>query len=206
LSLARRGVPKGVQPFIVGIAGRAQAGKSTYAEALVDAAGGRVVAMADSVRDIAEVAFGGRFETQEQKSARVPFWAERIGEEWATGRRILQRVGTELFREHVHPDFWLYHLELRLERLGPQPLIAIPDLRFPNEAGWVRAHGGVVVLVERLGQPPPSDAHASERGLPAEAIDERFASPSAAATVAAARALLASRRPELLRGDDRRPR
>lgn len=177
--------------LLIGIAGRAQAGKTTLAEALVAAAGGRSVALADSLRDVASAAFGARFETQDEKLARVPFWADRLGERWATGRQILQRVGTELFREHVHEDFWLFHLELRLERLPPQPLIAIPDVRYDNEARWVRSQGGVVVRVTRADQPPPVDAHASERGIDPGMIDHELRSASPDETRAAAPSVLA---------------
>lgn len=180
--------------LLIGICGRAEAGKSTLAQALVAAAGGRVVAMADSLRDVVEAAFGARFETHAAKAARCDFWADRLGPDWATGRQILQRVGSELFRAHVHPDFWLFHLERKLSQLPPQPVIAIPDVRFDNEAQWVRAQGGYLVLVRRADQPPPRDAHVSERGVDPALLDWSFTSSSAAWTQAQAATILAQAR------------
>jgi hypothetical protein len=174
---------------IIGIAGRAQAGKSTCAQAMVDAHGGAVVALADSLRDVVEAAFGSRYDTQEAKAARDDFWAPRLGEAWAHGRQILQRVGSELFREQVHPHFWLFHLELRLSRLPPQALIVIPDVRFDNEAQWVRSHQGFMLRIIRADQPPAVDGHQSERGISPELIDRTVTSRSVAMTQELGRAL-----------------
>jgi hypothetical protein len=171
-----------VHGVIIGIAGRAQAGKSTCAQAMVDAHGGCVVAMADSLRDVVAAAFGSRYDTQESKAARDPFWAGRLGEDWAHGRQILQRVGSELFRERVHANFWLFHLELRLSRLPRQPLIVIPDVRFDNEAQWVRDHQGFMLHLIRSDQPPATDSHQSERGISPQLIDRTVTSTSIAMT------------------------
>jgi len=186
--------PAGVAPpVIIGICGRALAGKSTCAQAMVAACGGQVVAMADSLRDVVEAAFGSRYESQEAKQATDAFWAPRLGERWSTGRQILQRVGSELFREQVHPDFWLYHLELRLRRLACQRLIVIPDVRFDNEAAWVRAHAGLMLHLIRADQPPSGDRHQSERGISPQHIDRTFNSSSVAMTEAFGRELAAAR-------------
>jgi len=185
--------PSAAPPVVIGICGRALAGKSTCAQAMVGHCGGRVVAMADSLRDVVEAAFGSRYETQEAKLATDPFWAPRLGERWSTGRQILQRVGSELFRELVHPDFWLFHLELRLSRLATQPLIVIPDVRFDNEAQWVRAHGGWMLHLLRADQPPSADAHQSERGVSPAHVDQVVTSSSVAMTEAFGRDLAVAR-------------
>ena len=185
--------PRGACPVLIGICGRALAGKSTCAQAMVGHCGGRVVAMADSLRDVVEAAFGSRYETQEAKLATDPFWAPRLGERWSTGRQILQRVGSELFRELVHPDFWLFHLELRLSRLAGEPLIVIPDVRFDNEAQWVRAHGGWMLHLIRADQPPSADAHQSERGISPAHIDQVLTSSAVAMTEAFGRDLATAR-------------
>jgi len=185
--------PLGTSPVLIGICGLALAGKSTCAQAMVDHCGGRVVAMADSLRDVVEAAFGARYESQEAKLATDPFWAPRLGARWSTGRQILQRVGSELFRELVHPDFWLFHLELRLSRLAGAPLIVIPDVRFDNEAQWVRAHGGWMLHLIRADQPPSADAHQSERGISPAHIDQVLTSSSVAMTQACGRDLAVAR-------------
>ncbi len=181
--------------LVIGIGGRAGAGKSTLAQALTALAGGRVVAFADSLRDVVEAAFGSRFETQEEKSARADFWADRLGPQWADGRSILQRVGSDLFRAHVHQDFWLFHLERRLAGMPPQPLIAVPDVRFDNEARWIRAQGGLVVRIARADAAVGASAeHVSERGIDHRLIDLDLVSPSAEATVARAPEVVARAR------------
>ena len=173
--------------LIIGISGRAGAGKSTLAQALSSSAGGRLVAFADSLRDVVEAAFGSRYETQEAKAARDDFWAQRLGPKWADGRSILQRVGSDLFRAQVHPDFWVFHLERRLATMPPQPLIAVPDVRFDNEARWIRAQGGLVVRIARSDAAARASAGlVSDHGVARALIDLDLDSPRAAATVARA--------------------
>jgi hypothetical protein len=177
--------------LIVGISGRAGAGKSTLAQALIAASGGAVVAFADSLRDVVQAAFGSRYETQEAKAARDDFWAPRLGPKWADGRSILQRVGSDLFRAHVHPDFWVFHLERRLAAMPPQPLIAVPDVRFDNEARWVAAQGGLVVRIAREDAAVGASAeHVSEHGIDRQHLDLDFVSPSVAVTQTLAQEVL----------------
>jgi hypothetical protein len=175
---------------LIGITGRAGAGKSTLADAIVGEVGGDVMAFADTLRDVVEAAFGERYETQESKAELDEFWARRIGhivhatghpmlgDHPLTGRRILQFVGTEMFRNLVHPDFWLHAMERRLMR-NPTALVVIPDVRFDNEAAFVRRRGGHVVHISRADQRSTAhEGHASEQGVAADLIDELLVSSS----------------------------
>jgi hypothetical protein len=176
-------------PKLIGITGRAGAGKNTLAEAIIGHAGGVIMSFADPLRDVVQAAFGSRYETHAEKDALDQFWndptrdhssrtrtkwlreGERdqpppkmLGDEPVTGRRILQFFGTEVFRELVHPDFWLLAFARRLEGVTA-PIVAIPDVRFDNEARFIREQGGIVVHLNRLNMPAQSDSHVSERGV-----------------------------------------
>jgi hypothetical protein len=49
-------------------------------------------------------------------------------------------------------------------------VVVIADVRFPNEAEWIRAQGGEVWRIVR--EPATqAAAHASEQGIPPELID-----------------------------------
>ena len=76
-----------------------------------------------------------------------------------TGREFLQKLGTAV-RNEVHPEFWTRALFIKEK--NNQNLI-IPDVRFPNEAQIVKDHGGILIRIER----PSAGAgnHISETAL-----------------------------------------
>lgn len=76
-------------------------------------------------------------------------------------RQILQEVGVCM--RNVHEDFWVEQLQysLRLDRRG---IVIIPDVRFHNEAAWVKKEGGILLNVIRPAQ-LTNDEHISEIAL-----------------------------------------
>jgi hypothetical protein len=86
-------------------------------------------------------------------------------------RHTMQTLGTEWGREQMHPDFWLHCAEVKLAHARERGLnVVFDDMRFPNEARWVREHGGLLVRVVRPGKERPN-LHASEGGLDDHAFD-----------------------------------
>ena len=184
--------------IVIGLTGRAGSGKSTYADAACRAGTVRglscaVLSFADALRDVTEAVFGSRYDTQETKAAFDPFWAPRLGEQWSTGRKILQRLGTEVFRDHIHTDFWLMVMERRLAYAREhRDLVVIPDVRFDNEAEMVRHLDGHLVHIYNLNLPAPADTHASEAGITGHPSDTVLHSASKAYTEASAALLVHS--------------
>lgn len=170
---------------------------SNYGPMIFERGAVPILHFADALRDVVEAVFGSRYETQEQKAEIDPYWQDRIGESpftnclanvrpigppKITGRHILQRLGTEMFRNQVHQDIWLFVMERRIATRRAQYHI-ISDVRFDNEAEFVRKQGGIVVQVRRSDQREPSpDAHASEQGINDDLIDRSFCSWSAEQT------------------------
>lgn len=78
-----------------------------------------------------------------------------------TPRHMMQTLGTEWGRDRVHSRVWLRAMS---ERLGP--LTIIPDVRFEDEAEFVRERG---ILVHITGRAPMltgrSAGHVSEKGV-----------------------------------------
>jgi hypothetical protein len=160
-----------------------------------------ILHFADALRDAVEAIFGCRYETQEEKAAIDTWWQERIraqridrgpatdlvlegmlGDKDLIGRWILQFVGTEVGRHRLHKDIWLYALERRISK-SRAPHHIISDVRFDNEAEWVRKQGGIVIQIKREGRPEPAaNAHASEKGVNPNLIDTSFTSDSVAQT------------------------
>lgn len=79
-----------------------------------------------------------------------------------TIRFLLQFIGTNLFRNQLHPEIWVNSLmseykpqwieETKVywkERLSEYPNWIITDLRFPNEMEAVKNRGGITIRVNR---------------------------------------------------------
>lgn len=69
-------------------------------------------------------------------------------------RQLMQLLGTEWGRNLVHDQLWLLlaeqHIANQLERDQTRYSgIVIRDVRFENEAQWIRSHGGYVVHILR---------------------------------------------------------
>lgn len=152
--------------MIVGIAGRAGAGKSYLADQLIQAD-----------ERFVHLSFGAtlREEIAEVMGGECPnLWVKPTSPEV---RWILQQYGTN-FRRDQDPDYWVKKSSekaLSLQERGKIPVYA--DVRFPNEAHMIQSSGGVLVRVvaptslrqSRLGELPPE--HASETALDSYEID-----------------------------------
>ena len=62
----------------------------------------------------------------------------------------MQTLGTEWGRELVHPHLWILLANERLKVLrGAGIGMLISDVRFQNEADWIRSEGGIVLEIRR---------------------------------------------------------
>lgn len=143
---------------VVGLAGRARVGKSTAAEILRRVTGGYLYSFADPLRAMLRAGFGIDMD-QPQWQARKEVPIAALG---CSPRYLLQTLGTEWGRELVHPDLWVIRARQELGARGPTMVLA--DVRFDNEADWVRREGGLVIHLERP-DAPTVRAHASEAGV-----------------------------------------
>ena len=149
--------------MIIGISGKAQAGKDTTAKIInflrcyPDASWhtywdsdlplafeDNIVHFADLLKYVAEHMLSVPVYTmQSMKGKSMTFdWLDGM-----TGREFLQKLGTAV-RNEVHPDFWTRALFIRHKN---NPNLIIPDVRFPNEAQIIKEHGGMLIRIERPG-------------------------------------------------------
>lgn len=139
--------------MILGVTGRAQHGKDTFAARLVEQHGFTRLAFADTLKSMALVldpfidAMGVRL----AKVVARHGWEE--AKTYPEVRRFLQVLGTEAVRGHLGDDAWVEALarKLRPMDLLPDEHYVITDVRFPNEAEAVRSWGGKLIRVERPG-------------------------------------------------------
>lgn len=80
-------------------------------------------------------------------------------------RSLLRWWGTEYRREKFSPDYWVDQLAAKLRQNGLSHLPVITDVRFPNEAHFVKnVLGGLVVRIERVGT-ESNHVHTSDTAL-----------------------------------------
>jgi len=152
---------------LIGIAGLAGSGKTSAAQWFGLERGAFLAAFADPIKQAVVNMFGLEYDIFVDRVAKETPLPD-IGR---SPRYLAQTLGTEWGRNLVHPDVWLLAMESRLKGFGVWgrrgATVVIHDMRFENEAKWIRKNNGVVLHVERLDrqQPVGLENHSSEFGL-----------------------------------------
>ncbi len=161
---------------LIGLTGKAGAGKDTLASLILEHTTGTTRAFADPMRRAAKEIFGltdDQMTDRMLKEQVIPYWGK-------SPRRLLQLLGTESVRDVFGGDTWVKNADLRLEALLraeaqeqlPVEVCIWPDCRYPEEAQWIRDNGGIVIEIVRPGI-AAVEAHRSEQALPAELVNNR---------------------------------
>ena len=157
---------------IIGLTGPAGSGKDTVRQMLEQNHHCTGLAFADPMRamlapllDLCGV--GNEWMTQrELKELPIP----GLGQSY---RVLAQRLGTEWGRS-IDPDFWVKVAAASMAEVmnikGPDTVFVISDVRFDNEAQWVKDHGGVIWHIHRPAAQAVA-AHQSENGIRPELVD-----------------------------------
>jgi hypothetical protein len=162
----------------IGVTGAIAAGKDTFADTLVDNPCGvfEKYSLASPMKRIAMDVFGF---TPEQvtdhalKETEDPFWG-------ITPRRFLQIMGTDMFRDNFRQDVWLKLAQNHMIA-NPDKCIVIPDIRFENEAIFIKDMGGILVRIIRPGYSGTTESagsHSSEQGIPDKYVDRQIQNDS----------------------------
>lgn len=163
-------VMPGFRGVLLGLSGRARVGKDTAAAILRELHGFETMAFADPIKDAARVW--------------CQHWDDLFLSSPSTGkdrpdvtlpapvspREVFQVLGAAMRR--VHQDWWLWQADRILADLrgfGHRHVV-VTDVRYANEARWVRRHGGKVVHLTRR-DAAPVRAHVSEAGVPVKPGD-----------------------------------
>jgi hypothetical protein len=122
--------------MLVGICGKAGAGKDTIGDYLVEKYNFKKVALADPIKRLVKDVFALDDQTvydrveREKDLKRWPGW---------TVRKLLQYVGTELFRENIDDAIWVKSLWYKiLDDVSGNYVVT--DVRFPNELEYFKTH------------------------------------------------------------------
>ena len=117
--------------MIVGIIGKKNHGKDTFADALV-ANGFVKLSFSDPLKKICQILFqlsDAQLHNTVEKETKVREWD-------MTPRQMFQKVGTDLFRNHFDDKIWLKLLFRKLKTLSDKNIV-IPDIRFQDELDMI---------------------------------------------------------------------
>jgi len=176
---------------LVGICGPAGSGKDTLAEGISAIDVYFVYHFADPIKAAINVMFGFgpvNWTDRDWKEEPIP-WLERTprgGHDWEnrnpSPRYLAQTLGTEWGRDIIDQHIWLKIAQQKFARVNTTARMEsgrimglgmiIPDVRFNNEAQWIKTAGGLLLQVERPGQEIISEnSHASEAGIDPALVD-----------------------------------
>jgi hypothetical protein len=155
--------------MLIGLCGAAGCGKDTLAYEFVMHDAYEQYRMADPIKNML-MQFHIRLDTWEDREAKekpIPW----LG---VSPRYMAQTLGTEWGREMIHPDIWVKLAQGRWAHLnaGGKGRLVISDIRFDNEAKWLRDAGGILIKIQRPELlKMDNDTHRSETGVDERLID-----------------------------------
>jgi len=124
--------------MLVGICGKAGAGKDTVGDYLIDKYGFKKIALADPIKRLVKDVFALDHYTVYDRNAREQPLDQWDG--WSV-RKLLQFIGTELFRQKIDDAIWVKSLWYRI-RDDKDDNYVVTDVRFPNELQFFEENGG----------------------------------------------------------------
>ncbi len=154
--------------MLIGLVGQKQVGKDTIANHLIKNYNYNKYSFADPLKEACKHIFRLTDEQlYKDKEIPDPRWNN------VTPRKLLQVVGTQLFREELInqiPELaelknttWIHNFELWYKD-NKDINIVIPDVRFGDEADIIKKNGGILIRVNR-GEFNTKDLHKSEQEL-----------------------------------------
>jgi dephospho-CoA kinase len=122
--------------MLIGICGKAGAGKDTVGDYLIKDYGFKKIALADPIKRLVKDVFVLDDHTVYDRVAR-----EQPLENWNNWsvRKLLQFIGTELFRTHIDDEIWVKSLWYNIQQDKMNNYV-VTDVRFPNELQFFRDH------------------------------------------------------------------
>jgi len=144
----------GDKTYIIGLAGLARSGKDTVASLLLQERFFFPFVTTSFALPMKEMIYAGLGLKDKEDDKALKLYGRSY-------RHIAQTLGTEWGRKCIHPDLWLKIAEHRCKGLNT----IITDVRFENEAEFVRANG-ILVHIDRHDQKYIEESfHESESGI-----------------------------------------
>lgn len=158
---------------VIGLSGQAGAGKDTIADYLVSSWGFSKVSFAGPLKKAVSSLFAISDRDMEDRVIK-----EQVIEQWGKSpRQLNQWLGTEVMRKQMDIDFFLKRMDISV---GYEDLVVISDVRFDNEAEYVKKKwGGVIWNVSAPGRTQKNmssdtKTHETESGISKSLIDREI--------------------------------
>jgi hypothetical protein len=130
---------------IIGVSGKMGSGKNYFSEKIL-------YPYFKSSYNILIIGFGDLMKNELYARDKTLQYDELYDHKTYETRQKLQQYGTENGRDKYHEDIWVRGLDIQIEtfnrRCGPNTLIIICDIRFPNEFEYVKLKGGKNIRIE----------------------------------------------------------
>ena len=150
------------EPMLIGITGKAGAGKDTLGKYLCDEYRCLHYYFAKPLKEGAKVMFALTDDQIANKEVPIEPWG-------MSPRKIYQLLGTEVGRG-IDSAIWIKNAEMFVKN-NPGRTVVITDCRFDNEAIFIHNRGGIVINIVRDKEDIAENKHSSEGGLKADNID-----------------------------------
>lgn len=140
--------------MIIGIGYKARVGKDTAGSYIASKYNYSQDAFARNLKNAASHIFGftqAQLEGDE-KEIQMPYW------NGLSPRMILQRLGTDCLREFFGQEIWVNSFHQRTQDIKN---LVVTDVRFPNEAAYIKRRGGILINITKSNTPKVA-GHSSE--------------------------------------------
>lgn len=128
---------------IIGLVGKLQSGKTTTAGMILDNLSGKPAVRTAFGNHLKEMILASGLCTADE------LWGKKTD----FSRLMLQKIGTEIIRKQVDPNFWIKKMLEEINKWkdnNPEGItIIIDDVRFVNEAALVKMFNGTLIHIVR---------------------------------------------------------
>lgn len=151
--------------MLIGLTGVAGSGKDTAAMFIKQRYDVKTFAFAEPIKSACKNLFllsEDQLHSYELKEVIDPRWNK-------SPRELFQWFGTDVLRK-FDDNFFLKHMDIRIENNSCKHSI-VTDVRFDNEAKYIKSRGGIVVKIVRPNADTTKHKHVSENGFDDELVD-----------------------------------
>lgn len=145
---------------IIAICGFQGVGKDTFSNYLVSKYNFVKFSFASATKDVLSVMFGwdrkllegDTIESRKFRESIDTWWSSKLSIDDLTPRKMLQIIGTDLFRNNFNSEIWISIVEKKIIdilKLNPNQKIIISDCRFPNEIKMAKNLGAKLIHIHR---------------------------------------------------------
>lgn len=145
---------------IIAICGFQGVGKDTFSNYLVHNYQFKKFSFAAATKDILANMFGwdrsllegDTIESRTFRESIDSWWAKKLSIPDLTPRKVLQLIGTDLFRKHFNNEIWVHIVEKKIInclKINSEQRIIISDCRFPNEIVMLKNLGAKLIHIQR---------------------------------------------------------